>query len=83
MPQGTLGVALIGDARPRWIDSLPSDAIRLAGRCPELRSDAAAEAFLDQDLSDPDFSQFRPTPFEFEKKMTQLNMRLPASCWMR
>ena len=26
-----------------------------------------------------DFSQFRPTRFEFEKKTAQLNMRLPAS----
>jgi len=48
-------------------------------KVPKLRSDAAAEAFLDRDLSDLDFSQFRPTHFEFEKKTAQLNMRLPAS----
>ena len=48
-------------------------------RVPRLKTDAAAEAFLDQDLSDLDFSQFRPTRFEFEKKTAQLNMRLPAS----
>jgi predicted DNA binding CopG/RHH family protein len=48
-------------------------------KVPKLRSDAAAEAFLQQDLSDLDFSQFHPTRFEFEKKTAQLNMRLPAS----
>jgi predicted DNA binding CopG/RHH family protein len=48
-------------------------------KVPKLRSDAAAEAFLDQDLSNLDFSQFRPTRFEFEKKTAQLNMRLPES----
>jgi predicted DNA binding CopG/RHH family protein len=48
-------------------------------KVPSLRSDAAAEAFLDQDLSALDFSQFRPAGFEFEKKTVQLNMRLPAS----
>jgi predicted DNA binding CopG/RHH family protein len=48
-------------------------------KVPRLKTDAAAEAFLDQDLSDLDFSQFRPTRFEFEKKTAQLNMRLPAS----
>ena len=48
-------------------------------KLPHLPTDAAAEAFLDQDLSNLDFSQFRPTRFEFEKKTAQLNMRLPAS----
>jgi predicted DNA binding CopG/RHH family protein len=48
-------------------------------KVPKLRTDAAAEAFLDQDLSDLDFSQFRPTRFEFERKTAQLNMRLPVS----
>jgi len=48
-------------------------------KVPRLRTDAAAEAFLLQDLSNLDFSQFRPTQFEFEKKTAQLNMRLPAS----
>ena len=48
-------------------------------KVPRLRTDAAAEAFLEQDLSGLDFSQFRPTRFEFEKKTAQLNMRLPAS----
>lgn len=34
-------------------------------KVPRFRTDAAAEAFLDQDLSNLDFSQFRPTRFEF------------------
>ena len=47
-------------------------------KVPELKTDAAAAAFLEQDLSDLDFAQFRPTRFEFERKTAQLNMRLPA-----
>ncbi len=47
-------------------------------KVPKLRSDAAADAFLDQDLSNLDFSQFRPARLEFEKKTAQLNMRPPA-----
>lgn len=46
-------------------------------RVPRLKTDEEAEAFLAQDLSDLDFSQFRPTRFEFEPKAAQLNMRLP------
>ncbi len=44
---------------------------------PEMKTDKAAEAFLDQDLSNIDFSQFKPAGFEFEKKSAQLNMRVP------
>lgn len=44
---------------------------------PVLRTDEEAEAFLMQDLSDLDFSEFRPMPFEFEKKEAQVNMRVP------
>jgi predicted DNA binding CopG/RHH family protein len=44
---------------------------------PELTTDEAAEAFLNQDLSDLDFSQFKPAQFEFQKKSAQLNMRVP------
>jgi len=47
-------------------------------RVPEFTSDAQAEAFLEQDLSDLDFSQFKPMRFEFAKKESSLNMRLPA-----
>jgi predicted DNA binding CopG/RHH family protein len=48
-------------------------------KVPRLRSDAEAEAFLEQDLSNLDFSQFKPVRFEFEKKSARLNMRLPES----
>ena len=48
-------------------------------KVPKLRTDKAAEAFLDRDLSDLDFSQFKPVRFEFEKKEARLNMRLPES----
>lgn len=44
---------------------------------PRLRTDAEAKAFLDQDLSDLDFSQFRPAQFEFESRSERINMRLP------
>ncbi len=48
-------------------------------RVPRLRSNAEAEAFLEQDLSELDFSQFKPFRFEFEKKSARINMRLPKS----
>ena len=46
-------------------------------RIPKLRTDEAAEKFLNQDLSNLDFSQFKPAAFEFEKKTARVNMRLP------
>jgi predicted DNA binding CopG/RHH family protein len=46
-------------------------------KVPRLKTDKDAEAFLAQDLSDLDFSQFKPTRFEFEKKDEQINMRVP------
>ena len=48
-------------------------------KVPQFESDQAAEAFLDQDLSDLDFSQFKPVHFELEPKSASLNMRLPAA----
>lgn len=48
-------------------------------RVPEFKTDAAAEAFLEQDLSGLDFKQFKPMRFEIEPKAAALNMRLPAS----
>jgi predicted DNA binding CopG/RHH family protein len=42
-----------------------------------LKTDREAEAFLAQDLSNLDFSQFKPARFEFEKKDEQINMRMP------
>jgi len=46
-------------------------------KVPRLRTDEQAEAFLAQDLSKLDFSQFKPALFEFEKKDEQINMRVP------
>lgn len=47
---------------------------------PQLRSDEEAEAFLENaDLSEYDFSEFKPVRFEFRNKDARLNMRLPQS----
>jgi predicted DNA binding CopG/RHH family protein len=46
-------------------------------KVPRLTTDEEAEAFLEQDLSDLDFSQFKPVRFEFERKDARVNMRLP------
>jgi predicted DNA binding CopG/RHH family protein len=46
-------------------------------KVPRLTTDREAEAFLAQDLSNLDFSQFKPTRFEFEKKDQQINLRVP------
>jgi len=48
-------------------------------RVPRLKSDKQAEEFLSQDLSELDFSQFKPARFEFEKKDEQINMRVPGA----
>ena len=48
-------------------------------KVPKLTSDEEAEAFLEQDLSNLDFSQFKPVRFEFEKKTARVNMRLPQT----
>ena len=45
---------------------------------PRMTTDEEAEAFLEQDLSDLDFSQFKPVKFEFQTKSARLNMRLPV-----
>ena len=47
-------------------------------KVPVLKTDAEAEAFLERDLSDLDFSQFKPVRFEFQPKTERVNMRLPA-----
>ena len=44
---------------------------------PKMTTDEEAEAFLDQDLSDLDFSQFQPVRFEFGDEAAQLNMHVP------
>ncbi len=46
-------------------------------KVPAFRSDQEAVAFLDQDLSDLDFTQFQPVSFEFANKAAQINMRVP------
>jgi len=48
-------------------------------KVPEFKSDAEAEAFLEQDLSDLDFSQFKPVRFEIAMKESVLNMRMPTA----
>ncbi|MDP4023413.1 CopG family antitoxin [Methylobacterium sp. NEAU 140] len=45
---------------------------------PVHATDEAAERFVDTaDLSEYDFSDFKPMRFEFEKKAAALNMRIP------
>ena len=44
---------------------------------PVLMSDEEAEAFLEQDLSELDFSKFKPMRFELQPKSERINMRLP------
>lgn len=47
---------------------------------PRLGSDEEAERFVETaDLSEYDFSGFRPARFEFEPKAAQLNMRVPQA----
>jgi len=48
-------------------------------RVPDLKTDAEVEAFLEKDLSDLDFSQFKPMRFEIAKKEAALNMRIPRA----
>jgi len=46
---------------------------------PIFTTDEEAERFLDTaDLSEYDFSQFRPSRFELRKKDARINMRVPA-----
>lgn len=47
-------------------------------KVPRMTTDEEAEGFLEQDLSDLDFSQFTPVKFEFQAKAARLNMRLPV-----
>jgi predicted DNA binding CopG/RHH family protein len=45
-------------------------------KVPHFKTDEEAEAFLEQDLSDLDFSQFKPAHFEFLPKEKSINLRL-------
>jgi predicted DNA binding CopG/RHH family protein len=42
-----------------------------------MKTDKDVESFIEQDLSDLDFSQFKSYRFEFENKDARVNMRLP------
>ena len=45
---------------------------------PTFRTDEEAEQFVESaDLSEYDFSQFKPVSFEFSSKAAQINMRVP------
>jgi predicted DNA binding CopG/RHH family protein len=45
-------------------------------KVPHFKTDEEAEAFLEQDLSDFDFSQFKPTHFEIRPKEKTVNLRI-------
>ncbi len=45
-------------------------------KVPRFKTDEEAEAFLEQDLSDLDFSQFKPMHFEIRPKEKSINLRL-------
>ena len=51
----------------------------MSRKIPEMTTDGEAERFLEEDLSDLDFSQFKRGQFEFEAKDTQISMRLPRN----
>jgi predicted DNA binding CopG/RHH family protein len=48
-------------------------------RVPIMTTDEEAEAFLAQDLSNLDYSQFKPVTFEFLPKTEKVNLRIPSS----
>ena len=49
-------------------------------KIPIFKTDEEAERFVETaDLSEYDFSQFKPVRFEFEKKAARVNMRLPEA----
>jgi predicted DNA binding CopG/RHH family protein len=45
-------------------------------KVPRFKTDEEAEAFLEQDLSDLDFSQFKPIHFEMRPKQKTVNLRI-------
>ena len=52
----------------------------MAKKIPTFESDAEAERFVDTaDLTEYDLSGATPVRFEFEKKVAQINMRVPRS----
>lgn len=50
--------------------------VRKPRKVPEFKTDEEAEAFLEQDLSDLDFSQFKPVHFEIRPKEKSIKFRI-------
>ncbi|HEY5280933.1 MAG TPA: BrnA antitoxin family protein [Pseudolabrys sp.] len=48
-------------------------------KVPVFKTDEEAEAFLEQDLSDLDFSQFKPVHFEIKPKEKSINLRISGA----
>jgi predicted DNA binding CopG/RHH family protein len=48
----------------------------MRSKVPRFKTDEEVEAFLKQDLSDLDFSQFKPMRFELKPKQKSLNLRI-------
>ena len=46
---------------------------------PVMTTDEEAEAFLDQDLSDLDFTRFQPPDWERLPKTARITMRVPGA----
>ena len=57
---------------------MPEQSRAATGKVPPLTSDEQAEAFLAQDLSGLDFSQFKPLRFAFEQKVARADADVPA-----
>jgi predicted DNA binding CopG/RHH family protein len=52
----------------------------LKKKLPEFKTDEEAAHFVDTaDLSEYDFSKFKPVKFEFSAKDERINMRLPTA----
>lgn len=48
-------------------------------KVPQMTTDKEAEAFLQEDLSDLDFAQFKPADWERQPKTARINMRVPQA----
>ena len=58
---------------------MSDDTARLK-RFPVHKTDEEAEKFVDEaDLSEYDFSDFKPIQFEFQKKSARLELRIPQA----
>jgi hypothetical protein len=71
------GQALIRPISARYMHATEIESY--GARLPELTTDAPAEAFLDQDLSDLDFAQFRSAGFEFQPEARSSIGHAPAA----